>query len=66
MSARFGITGRAYDLADVDRLATEIYVPDEVETYSERIPLWNTWAAFLAVIMLMIVEWIVRKLIHLP
>src|SRR5690606_15201152 len=45
-SPRFGVAGRSYDLTSVANLPAEIYVPDEVETYQERIPLWNTWAAF--------------------
>ncbi|MGC3972287.1 MAG: hypothetical protein QM775_34590 [Pirellulales bacterium] len=65
-SPRFGVAGRAYDLQTVSRLPEEIFVPDEVESYPERIPLWNTWAAFLLVVLLMLGEWFLRKWIHLP
>ena len=65
-SPRFGVAGRSYDLASVGRLSDEIFVPDEVESYPERIPLWNTWAAFLTVVLLMLGEWFLRKWVHLP
>ncbi len=65
-SPRFGVAGRSYDLASVARLADEIFLPDEVESYPERIALWNTWAAFLLVILLMLGEWFLRKWVHLP
>jgi hypothetical protein len=65
-SPRFAVTGRAYDLRTVASLPSEIFVPDEVESYPERIPLWNTWAAFLLVALLMLGEWFLRKWVHLP
>lgn len=65
-SPRFSVAGRRYELSDVDRLPDEVYLPDEVETYTERLPLWNSWPAFLLVVMLMLFEWFLRKWLHLP
>jgi hypothetical protein len=65
-SERLGIPGKQLELADFDRLPQEIFVPSETESYPERIALWNTWGAFLLVVILMLVEWFVRKWVHLP
>ena len=65
-SSRFSVAGKRYELRDVGRLPDEIYLPDEVETFTERLPLWNTWPAFLLVVMLMLFEWFLRKWLHLP
>lgn len=65
-SPRLGIPGKRFDLVDFDRLPEEIFIPSETESYPERIALWNTWGAFLLVVLLMLVEWFVRKWVHLP
>ncbi|MCE9604529.1 MAG: hypothetical protein K8U03_06440 [Planctomycetia bacterium] len=65
-SERLGISGKRIELADFERLPEEIFIPNETESYPERIALWNTWGAFLLVVLLMLVEWFVRKWVHLP
>lgn len=65
-SGRFGVAGKSYEPATAARLVDEIFVPDEVETFPERIALWNTWFAFSLVVLLMLVEWLLRKWVHLP
>lgn len=65
-SERFGIAGKIYEPATAQQLVDDIFLPDEVETFPERIALWNTWSAFVLVIMLMLVEWLLRKWVHLP
>jgi hypothetical protein len=65
-SEHFGVTGKSYEPAGIDKLVDDIFVPDEVESFPERIALWNTWFAFVLVILLMLVEWLLRKWVHLP
>ena len=65
-SERYGVTGKAYETSEVGRMVEEIFVPDETESFPERIALWNTWFAFWLIIGLMLVEWLLRKWVHLP
>lgn len=65
-SRRYGVAGHDYTPANFDRIVDDIYVPDEIESFPERIALWNTWTAFLLVVLLMLAEWAARKWIHLP
>jgi hypothetical protein len=65
-SKRYGVTGRDYEPTTLDRIVDDIFVPDEVESFPERIALWNTWLAFVIVVLLMLVEWLLRKWVHLP
>ncbi len=65
-SERVGVAGKRLELVDFERLPEEIFLPTETESYPERIALWNTWGAFLLVVLLLLVEWFVRKLVHLP
>lgn len=65
-SDRFGTQGKAYELSELGTMVEEIFVPDETESFPERIALWNTWFIFWLVIVLMLVEWLVRKWVHLP
>lgn len=65
-SDRFGTAGKAYELEELGKLAEEIFVPDETESFPERIALWNTWFIFWLVVLLMLVEWLLRKWVHLP
>ena len=36
------------------------------ETSTKVLPLWSTWFCFGAVVLLMLGEWLTRKLINLP
>jgi hypothetical protein len=65
-SERFGVTGERFDETEASRLPERIFVPEEAESSIERLPLWNTWPAFLVIVVLMLVEWFVRKWVHLP
>jgi hypothetical protein len=65
-SERFRVGGKRFDETEAARLPEEVFVPDEAETSIERLPLWNTWPAFLLIVILMLVEWFVRKWVHLP
>lgn len=65
-SRRLGVTGKSYEPATLGSLVDEVFVPDDVESYPERIALWNTWLAFGLVVVLMLAEWLVRKWVHLP
>jgi len=65
-SRRTGMTGKSYVPQTLDRLVDEAFVPDDVESFAERIALWNTWLAFGLVVLLMLTEWLFRKWVHLP
>jgi hypothetical protein len=65
-SDRFSTAGKAYELEEVGKMVDEIFVPDETESFPERIALWNTWFIFWLVVALMLVEWLLRKWVHLP
>ncbi|HEY2415837.1 MAG TPA: vWA domain-containing protein [Pirellulaceae bacterium] len=58
--------GRSYDLTTVNRLPDEVTFAPVVERETRHIPLWTTPAWFLVVVILMLSEWLLRKLIHLP
>jgi hypothetical protein len=58
--------GRSYDLTTVNRLPGEIKLSPVVERQSRHTSLWTTPGWFIAVIGLMLSEWLIRKLIHLP
>ena len=58
--------GKSYDLTTVSRLPGEIRPAPVSDHQSRHVPLWTTPVWFLAVVALMLTEWLVRKLIHLP
>jgi len=58
--------GRAYDLTDVSRLLDDVQVEPWVETTRREHRLWATPAWFGLVVLLMLGEWLVRKMIKLP
>lgn len=58
--------GRSYDLTTVNRLPGEIKLSPVIERQSRHVSLWTTPGWFIAVIGLMLSEWLIRKLIHLP
>jgi hypothetical protein len=65
-SRRFGVAGNVYSPATFDRLPAEAFVPQEIESFPERIALWNTWEAFTIIILFLLLEWALRKWVHLP
>jgi hypothetical protein len=58
--------GAAYDLETADRLPDEIHALAVAETSIKVLSLWDTWLGFGLVVGLLIVEWLIRKMIHLP
>jgi hypothetical protein len=58
--------GKCYDLATADRLPDEIRLQAKGETHEMSLALWNTWLFFLAAVVLMLAEWLLRKWINLP
>lgn len=58
--------GAAYDLETAERLPDEINVLPATETSIKVVSLWDTWLGFSLVVGLLIVEWLCRKIIHLP
>ena len=58
--------GRSCDLKDVQSLLEQIQPAWRGETSVEVISLVNTWACFLVIAGLLLVEWLLRKRIGLP
>jgi hypothetical protein len=58
--------GAAYDLESAQRLPDEIHAVAQTETSIKVLSLWDTWLGFGLIVGLLIVEWLFRKLIHLP
>jgi hypothetical protein len=54
--------GKAYELHEADKLISDIQLPQKMETQIEVRPLWSTWLCFAFIVMLMLGEWLVRKL----
>jgi hypothetical protein len=57
--------GKSYELYQLASLAGDLKVPKIVETTEHRFPLWNTWLVLLLVLVLMLSEWLGRKLVNL-
>jgi len=58
--------GRCYDLTTADRLPNEIRLQAKGETHEMSLALCNTWLYFLIPVVLMLVEWLLRKWVNLP
>jgi len=58
--------GKSYDLTTVNRLPQEMKVAPVSEHHTRHISLWTTPGWFAVVVLLMLSEWLIRKLIHLP
>lgn len=58
--------GTSWTLDTVDELPETLAPVTRVETSQRAIPLWSTWPWFLAIAMLLLGEWVIRKGIHLP
>jgi len=57
--------GRSYDLQSVVRLPDELQLEPRVERLDRQQPLWTTPLWFLAVVGLMLGEWLARKMLTL-
>ena len=58
--------GRSYEFDTVNSIATEIK-PRPTQLVEMKIrTLWNTWPVFVLVVLLMLGEWLFRKLVNLP
>ena len=57
--------GKSYDLITAARLPDEIHSVVRTESAIEVFPLWNTWPCFTLVVVLMLSEWLLRKLVNL-
>jgi hypothetical protein len=58
--------GRTYELDEAARLVNDIQLPEQMETQIEVRPLWSTWLCFALVVMLLLGEWLFRKIVTLP
>jgi hypothetical protein len=58
--------GRSYDLETVSKLPDEINLHPLHETSTRVFALWSTWLCFGVGVLLMLGEWLTRKLINLP
>jgi ribosomal protein L19 len=57
--------GKHYELHQIASLAADIEAPERIETSERRFPLWNTWLFLTLALLLMLGEWLSRKLINL-
>jgi hypothetical protein len=58
--------GQSYDLTNIGDLLKDFHPQPRPETSVRIIPLWNNWLAFSLVLILMLGEWLLRKLANLP
>jgi len=58
--------GKMYDLTTAQRLPDEIRGVAKSESTIDVVPLWDTWPMFTLVAVLMLAEWLLRKLVNLP
>lgn len=58
--------GRSTGLVEAIDLPSRIEAPRTLETRVAIVPLWNTWLFFILVVVALLVEWLTRKLVHLP
>jgi hypothetical protein len=58
--------GRTYELEEFAKLAEDVKLPQQLETQIEVRPLWSTWLCFALVVMLLMLEWLMRKVVTLP
>jgi hypothetical protein len=58
--------GQSYDLTNVSDLLKDFHPQPKTETSIKILTLWDNWLAFGLVILLMLVEWLTRKLSNLP
>ncbi|MEX2185720.1 MAG: hypothetical protein WD875_02955 [Pirellulales bacterium] len=58
--------GRSYDLTTVASLVDDVEGLSKAERVVEVHKLWSTWPCFALVVMLMLGEWLGRKMVNLP
>jgi hypothetical protein len=58
--------GQTYDLTNIANLLTDFQPKPKTESSIKVIALWDNWLAFAVVILLMLGEWLARKLMNLP
>jgi hypothetical protein len=58
--------GQSYDLTNIGDLLKDFHPQPRPETSVRIIPLWNNWLSFSLVLILMLGEWLLRKLANLP
>ncbi len=58
--------GQTYDLTNVSNLVEDFQPKPKPESSIKVISLWDNWLAFGLVILLMLGEWLARKLMNLP
>ncbi len=58
--------GKTYELDEAVRLLDDVQLPQQMETQIEVRPLWSTWLCFALVVMLLLGEWLMRKIVTLP
>ena len=59
-------SGRSYDLTNVSQLPQDFQPKPKTESSIRVIALWDNWLAFGLVILLMLGEWLARKLMNMP
>lgn len=57
--------GRAYELDELKRLASEFNPPEVTRTTTSILSLWETWLVFGLVVGLLLAEWLMRKAVNL-
>ena len=57
--------GRTYDFHTASSIV-EINAKPREEVTLKVLPLWNTWPVFILIVLLMLGEWLFRKLVNLP
>jgi hypothetical protein len=57
--------GRAYELFELNELVNDLDVEPKMEYSERKIGLWNTWAFLIMVLILMMGEWLARKLMNM-
>jgi len=57
--------GKAYELYEFNELVSDLDVEPTMEYSERKIGLWNTWAFLIVVLILMMGEWLARKLMNM-
>ncbi|MBL7074753.1 hypothetical protein ISS37_05905 [candidate division KSB1 bacterium] len=53
--------GKYYDLADVNQLVADLKLPSRILTQEKEIEIWNRWVLLAGFILLLSLEWFIRK-----
>ena len=57
--------GKSYELHQISSLAADLKAQPVTELNTIKKDLWNQWLTLIAVLSLLMVEWIVRKLVNM-